>query len=851
MNKKVFISYSHKDDSFRESLETHLSLLKRNGIVSTWSDRAITPGQKWGQAIDDNLEESDIILFLVSSDFIASDYCIDIEVKRAIEKHKNGDAIVVPIIVRVCDWRESVLGELQALPKEAIAVSKWGDEDEAWLDVVEGLKRSIEKLKERKLLPYHQDTLWSGMLNVEFGKWLDDTEIELTHRFIETITLNDIFVFQDLRSLDQDIDKVSTTNNAEDLICDSGLTLLFGSEQSGKTSLTKKLYSQAISLGKTPVLVGGGDIKSSDPRKVLKQPLKTQYKDCTVDSFLKQPSKLIIIDDYTHTKLNLTHQNIFLKNLKDYFDEVLILADESFQYVSPDIASLDGFSHFEILPFGNIKRHELVKKWVELGVKEEIDENQMYQDLDALKLHIDTLVKNNIVPSKPIFLLTLLQTFESVSPLGIELTSYGHCYQYLIYKALEKAKIRHHEIDSYINCLTEIAGAMFMSAKRGFDTKQFDSFFEAYNKKYVAVDQGNMISNLLASHILQKSLGEIRFKYRYIYYFYAAKYLSESLADSNENKYRIRDLISRLHREDCANIIIFITHHTKDPWIIDEIQLCMMELFEENSEASLQHSDLVFMEDFLKEIPKLVLEQREIERERRKSNLAKDRSEEIQKELDDQVNQLDPSDLLAKVNKTFKSIDIVGQILRNRHGSLDRSTIISLLEQAYGVGLRFLQSFLEISNIAKEEIVQHIEHVLVENPSVDNEKLEKEAKSIYLLMSYGVIYGVIRKIAFSLGAKEVDELYPVLDNKFGTPAVKLINQSIDLQFMKRFDIKKMKQLSIEFHDNPVCSRVLKEIIIQHIYMHHVSYKEKQQISDAVNIPVEGQLMLERQKNLKL
>ncbi len=106
MHKTVFISYSHKDEAYKDALDEHLSLLKRNGLISIWHDRKITAGDEWKGQIDDNLDNSDIVLLLISSAFIASDYCIDVEMAKAIKNHQSGRSIIIPIIVRSCDWKE-------------------------------------------------------------------------------------------------------------------------------------------------------------------------------------------------------------------------------------------------------------------------------------------------------------------------------------------------------------------------------------------------------------------------------------------------------------------------------------------------------------------------------------------------------------------------------------------------------------------------------------------------------------------------------------------------------------------------------------------------------------------------
>jgi internalin A len=141
----IFFSYSHKDEGLRDELETHLKLLQRQGVISTWHDRKILPGSEWDSEIDRNLETANIILLLISADFIASEYCWGKEVKFALERHRTKDATVVPIMLRSCDWRTAPFAKLQGLPRAMKPVTGWEDRDAAWTDVALGVRAIAER----------------------------------------------------------------------------------------------------------------------------------------------------------------------------------------------------------------------------------------------------------------------------------------------------------------------------------------------------------------------------------------------------------------------------------------------------------------------------------------------------------------------------------------------------------------------------------------------------------------------------------------------------------------------------------------------------------------------------------
>jgi hypothetical protein len=140
---RLFYSYAHEDEELRNRLEAHLSLLERNGVIQSWHDRRITGGQEWAGAIHQEMERADVILLLISASFLRSDYCYDVEMRRALERHGRGEALVIPIILRPVDWDGAPFGKLQCLPRNALAVTLWRDADEAFQDVARGIRRAI------------------------------------------------------------------------------------------------------------------------------------------------------------------------------------------------------------------------------------------------------------------------------------------------------------------------------------------------------------------------------------------------------------------------------------------------------------------------------------------------------------------------------------------------------------------------------------------------------------------------------------------------------------------------------------------------------------------------------------
>lgn len=146
----VFFSYSHADEALRDQLEKQLALLKRQGVIETWHDRRIGAGADFAQEIDEHVNSDDIILLLVSPDFLDSDYCYEREMTRALERHEAGSAVVIPVILRPCEWQHAPFGKLNATPPDGRPVTKFPDLDDAMLEVAKAVRAAAERINAQR-----------------------------------------------------------------------------------------------------------------------------------------------------------------------------------------------------------------------------------------------------------------------------------------------------------------------------------------------------------------------------------------------------------------------------------------------------------------------------------------------------------------------------------------------------------------------------------------------------------------------------------------------------------------------------------------------------------------------------
>ena len=176
---RIFISYAHKDEELRQELEKHLAELERQKIVTTWSDEQIRPGEELDNAIQKELERADIILLLVSPDFLASTYCREVETVKALEQRNTRGSITIPVILRPCDWQRAPFGRLKALPKDGKPVVQYPSRDDAFLEIAKALGDEAAAHNNKTRLSTNLDSVWPNMFSrPDFPTELVDQKIK-------------------------------------------------------------------------------------------------------------------------------------------------------------------------------------------------------------------------------------------------------------------------------------------------------------------------------------------------------------------------------------------------------------------------------------------------------------------------------------------------------------------------------------------------------------------------------------------------------------------------------------------------------------------------------------------------
>ena len=840
---KIFISYSHLDESYAQEFIKHLAPLKTNGLIEEWYDRKIIAGSDFQNTIDNNIEHADIICLLISSNFLHSSACMVEKDNAMVLRSKNG-ITVVPIILSDCGWLDDMdLTHLLALPTDGKPIANFANSDSAWHVVYIELKKVIEQ----EIMICDLEFTESLML------FLENTELlTKAHSQKESVFLDDIFIYPTLIKYD-DLGEYEKKESSEKLCEDLGESLkilIAGVGQSGKTTLCKKLFKDLRNKRLVPVYINSKIISSLDDINKIAQLFEEQYKGVSYDKIEK--SKLVpIIDDF-HTVIN---KEKYLKQLDKYEHQILFV-DDIFRMNLKNDNIIKSFIKYKIKEFSPTLRNDLIKKWIYLSDKvngEEHRYNEFYQQVDQktelVEHALGKVIGHGIMPAFPFFILSVISTYETFNiSLNEEITSQGHCYQALIYIYLRKQGVKNEDVDAYFNFLTEFSFSLFINNKKELSKLDFQNFIKYYSGKFnVPVKLEIMISKLHKCQIIcLNSLGDYSFFYPYLYYFFVAKYLADHC---EERKDLIEKLINNLHKDDNAYITIFISHHSKNVSVLDEILLNALTLFDKYKPSKLCKDELVFFDEqidfILKEILPYNLASPEKKREELlKAEDIKEEMEEAQKDpKDDDTNKDGYNELICNLRRSVKTVEVMGQIIKNRAGSLERDKLVMIFEEAMNVHLRVLSSFLELiqKKEGQDEIVEMINsglsHLVEEMDKKPNqEKLDKLSRQIFWNINFEIVFSYIEKIIRSLGSDKLIDIVQEVCDRINTPATILVKHGILMSYNKNLQLNNISERIHETDFSQISKKIMKYLVVNFASIHVLDYKDRQKIEAKLGIP---------------
>ena len=557
--------------------------------------------------------------------------------------------------------------------------------------------------------------------------------------------------------------------------------------------------------------------------------------------------KAIIVDDFHKFFLSDKARSFVLEMSENIFGKVILLMEDDLMLqevigYKKSNKYLDRYQKCRIREFGYSLRSDLIRKWNCIGLDPiEHDTREIEDKCIEMEDKVNTVIGKNLLPRYPIFILLILQQFETRERLDTSASTYGYLYESLITKHLTSISKNTGDINMNSTYLSELAYYMFNNNFDSVDISDMEKVTIIYNKKYaMKLFTCKIIEQYKEAEVLSVEEEQCKFRYKYMYYFFVAKYLKSEM-DSIDVITHINNMSSKLYNEDYANIIIFLCHLTMENYVINEILKNSKNIFKEFEPYNLdEHND--FIRNMCDKIPEVIYIDGEPEKNRRamlenKDEMAASSEKEYYEYHGEEDEGRDINNII-EINKSYKTIQILGQIVKNFPGSLKASVKYEIIKGTYLLGLRTANVFMTIIDNNIKDMVKELKEIYIEKNNVkevDEKFIEERAEDFILWFSEMVILSIIKKVSSSVNNDKLSETYRELVEENQTTSFKIIDISVKLDLLERIPEKDIIELNKEIEGNYFTQSILKHLVVLNFYLYRSDYKVKQRLCNKLGI----------------
>ncbi len=688
----------------------------------------------------------------------------------------------------------------------------------------------------------------------QFGKniseFIEDLGTTYSHPRKSHVSLDDIFVFPDLRCLeggdlsgDSNPVKYISSEEVPDYILSNNL-LVVGERFSGKTALTKQAFSIFRKNGLVPIYFDGSRfnehlLKDGKFEKYIEECFVEQYDNTDWGKYrqLEKEKKVAIIDNVHLFEVNDAGKVKIVEKLRQYFTKFFLVADDSLnfeklKYSKKEENPFKDFINLEIMPFKNYLRCEMVEKWLILGQEYSCNGQEFIREVDRIDRLLSSVLASRMFPAVPVFILTLLQQIEANKKHILISGSYGELFEFLISAKLRESNIGKVDLVTLNTYLSELAYILFENESTAIGKEEFEEFHNSHNKKFALnLNFGKVVEHLCFATILSEINNLFCFKYQFSFYYFLAKYLADHFHE-DEIKNIFNKIALGLHREDYANIIILLSHFSKDPLILETV-------LEQTNGTFKQYPPCDFSEDFKFldglddkiDVELINLEDTSPREVRQELNKAKDEIE--QRSSSEVSSDSDSSDF----NRATKALQVSGQILRSYAGSLESAKKIDLANACYALGMRAIKSFSVLLESSLDDFIESFyEEIKKENSKADEKRIKKLIRGLIYFLSQIAIISFIKKVSSSVGSPNLRLTFAEILKSDGNIGNRFVDISIKYDHFQSFPTSEVKGLIKELKNEPFNNRILQILTSMHFLLFEEDYQLRQQVCGWLGIP---------------
>ena len=703
-------------------------------------------------------------------------------------------------------------------------------------------------------------------------KFINEIGAPILHPRLSDLKLDDIYIHPVLKDNDLVDNQKSMSGEKlfEELITDIGLWLIEVERDAGKTTLLKKIYNHYFDKKIIPLYIDAETIKDNkilkNTQKFIEKNFNKQYKGDVYEEYLQleKEDRVILLDNWKSCQLNQKGKQSLLSELINFSDRVIIMVKSSPSNNSDLIEISNGLDvnvrYKEIKNFGYKKREELVEKWIRLGNEYTLEDREIIIKVDQYRKQVDEIIGKSYVPQIPIYILIILQTMDS----GRDLTDFNnqsnaYYYELLIKQLIIDMGIGSNEISTLHTYLNHFAYKIFNENEKSINHSDWKKFHENYLEQFEVDEEKASFDHykkqLIDSNIIKKfNEDRFSFNYNYFMYFFTAQYLAENISESSI-KSIVKKLIENIDIELNANVLIFLSHLSKDSFILRTVISVSNTILEDTPTLKMEE-DIKELNDLMTELPTLILENTNTKENRKRYNEIKDLDETGNKHYTEEATVssspdketlvetndgtfIEKNTLLIQMNKAQRISEVIGQILKNYSGSIPAEMKHQLIDSAYSVSLRSGTMLIDIIKSEKEDLVSFISTKISKDKLIktDNPKeVEKAAKRMVFQFVEMVCYSIVQKSVKDTGTKALKKTYENIQKKDISTVIKLIISGSYLETMYVSPSNgHIHEFFSELDKNLLVKSILQRMVAKYMYLFELPPDERQKIASKFGI----------------
>jgi len=722
---------------------------------------------------------------------------------------------------------------------------------------------------------------WKTSLKPKYSERIGNAGASFTHsRADDELTLKDLYVSPNLKTIslgENAKEKIEKIVNAEKALLkqlgEPIKVVIYGAETSGKTTLIKWWYDKYYEQGYVPILLSGNEIKDihiDKIKKIIQREFRNQYNEIfegNLDEF--DPDRIIIIIDDFH-KIRFTDSKFkanLISNLNKTYQNLFLTGNDLMQFETytskTGIARniVEDFHRYQIIEFGPTLRYELIKKWNGIG-SDQLEPNELIRLNNETERHIESIIGKSFVPSYPIYLLTILQAKEASSAQKPEYSIHGFYYELLINDGLNKAVKNKSDISLYYNYITDYSYFLFTQKIRmqPLYIGDFITFHNQYCIDYkIDISPKVVLDTLVNSKLVSVDDDNVSITYKYVYYFFVARYLAINISNE-EIRHKIELLCQRVHRDEFASVVMFLTHLSKDQFVLNQLLKNSKELFKEYRPLKLE-DDVDFINDMIKQLPEQVYKPIDVETIKQEELKEEEELDEQEKQFDalhdvyeyDIEEDISSLDILSTMIKAIKTIEIVGQVTKKYWGELKAKQKYELAEETYMLGLRTLGFHFSLVGNDTGMLIDFLNHIYRKkypNKNFSKEEIDSASKNFIFNICSLSAFGIVKRVTNAIGYENLAGTFEDILINHNFNSVKLIDTSIKLDHNKIFPWHELEKVKKDTDKNYLANTVLRNLVINYLYVFNTSLKDKQKLCAMLGIKMEQQRMIDATSQVK-